>query len=397
MRAEVTVEWPEEPLPALGDPEGLPAERLMSELPALWPLLSESVARTGPGFLFPGSLRWGPEQGWQILRVPPYGAGEEPVPETPGARARDIWAVVSGLVTVAIGRAPRDLTDALMLLDLHAGRAPHGLDAVVRALLSGGDPGGVVAAVTRPWGEGVSVWVAAETAVGSRKAKGDPERDNEDAFTAVRSIDDVVTLAVCDGVTGPGDGSGARASRAAVAALRDYFAVAYDLDGALEAAEEAVVEQGRGASTALLASILPSGRTHLLSVGDSPAWVVRMLPFGGRTAFRLNPDQTVLAESLLADPSATTGGSILLGNLGGYADQPFRTELQLVPGDMLVLLSDGAAVGEEDWFAGDLVELTGLHQSAAALAAALVGRAERLGGLDNATALVAEIRPAITE
>ncbi|WP_157963546.1 SpoIIE family protein phosphatase [Actinocorallia populi] len=394
MRAEVNVEWPEEPLPALGDPAGLPLERLMGELPALWPLLSESVMRTGPGFLWPGSLRWGPEQGWQILCVPPYGAGEEPVPETPGARARDVWSVICGLVTLAVGRAPRDLTDTLMLLELHAGRVPHGLDAVVRALLAGNDPGGVVAAVTRPWGEGVSVRMAAETGVGSRKAKGDPEWDNEDAFAAVRSVDDVVVLAVCDGVTGPGDGSGARAARAAVAALKEYFTTAYDLEEALEAAEAAVIGQGRGASTALLAAIRPDGRTALLSVGDSPAWLVRMLPFGGRTAFRLNPDQTVLAESLLTDPSATMGGSILLGNLGGYADQPFLAEVQTVPGDMLVLLSDGAALGEEDWFAGDLVELTGLHQSAAALAAALVGRAERLGGLDNATALVAEIRPA---
>ncbi|MEO3785293.1 hypothetical protein ABGB12_18335 [Actinocorallia sp. B10E7] len=395
MRAEVTVEWPEEPLPALGAPGGMPAERLMGELPALWPLLMENITRTGPGFLWPGSLRWGPEHGWQILCVPPHGAGREPVPETPGARARDVWAVIHGLVAVAVGRPPRDLTDASLLLELHAGKAPHGVDAVVRALISGVDPGGVVAAVTRPWEEGVSVRIAAETAVGSRKAKGDPEWDNEDSFTAVRSTDGVVVLAVCDGVTGPGDGSGARASRAAVTALKDYFASAHDLEGALRAAEEAVVGQGRGASTALFAAIRPDGRTALLSVGDSPAWLVRMLPFGGRTAFRLNPDQTVLAASLLTDPSANMGGSILLGNLGGYADEPFLTDVQVVPGDMLVLLSDGAALGEEDWFAGDLVELTGVHQSAAALAAALVCRAERLGGLDNATALVAEIRPTI--
>ena len=395
MRAEVTVEWPEEPLPALGDPGGMPVERLMGELPALWPLLSESVARTGPGFLYPGSLRWGPERGWQVLRVPPHGAGEEPVPETPGARARDVWAVVYGLVTVAVGRPPRDLADASMLLELHAGRSPHGLDAVVRALLAGNDPSGVVAAVTRPWEEGVSVRIAAETAVGSRKAKGDPEWDNEDAFAAVRSTDDVVALVVCDGVTGPGDGSGARAARAAVAALKDYLVSSHDLEGALRAAEDAVVGQGRGASTALFAAVHPDGRTALLSVGDSPAWLVRMLPFGGRTALRLNPDQTVLAESLLTDPFASMGGSILLGNLGGYADEPFLADVQVVPGDMLVLLSDGAALGEDDWFAGDLVELAGVHQSAAALAAALVCRAERLGGLDNATALVAEIRPVV--
>ncbi len=394
MRAEVTVEWPEEPLPALGDPGGLPPERLMSELPALWPLLAESMARTGPGFLWPGSLRWGHGRGWQILCVPPYRAGEEPVAETPGARARDVWAVICGLVTLAVGRTPRDLGDAALLLDLHAGTAPHGLDAVVRALVAGADPGGVVAAVTRQWEGPVALHIAAETAVGSRKAKGDPEWDNEDAFLSVRGTDHGAALAVCDGVTGPGDGSGARASRAAVAALRRHFASSRDLETALVAADEAVLEHSTGASTALLAAIAPDGRTELASVGDSPAWLVRMLPFGGRTAYRLNPDQTVLAEALLTDPSANVGGSILLANLGGHADTPFLASVQLVPGDLLVLLSDGAALGEDDWFSSDLVELASVHPSAAGLAAALVGRAERLGGLDNATALIAEVRSA---
>ncbi|MDX6742620.1 hypothetical protein [Actinocorallia sp. A-T 12471] len=390
------MEWPEEPYPVLGDREGLPAGMLMEELEGLWDVLAAGLARMGPGFLWPGALRWHATYGWQVLEVPPLGSGETPVPDTPGARARDVWAIVHGLVRTVAGRPPRDLGDVFALLDLHAGEYPHGLDAVVRALLVGADPRPVVAAV-RAAGDGAEIRVrpAVETAVGSRKAKGDPEWDNEDAFAVVRDIHGAVNLVVCDGVTGEGDGSGARAARAAVEAVRGYF-TRDDHRGLVEGlgvAEVAVSALGRGASTFLGAAVSSTGKVELALVGDSPAWLVRRFPEGERFAYRLTPDQTVLAEEVRTDPAAHWGGSLLTQHLGGYADAPFTASVQTLPGDLLVLLSDGAAVPSDTWFGDDLAALADAHPSAPALAAALIARAESLGGRDNATALIAEIIP----
>ncbi|MCD0450663.1 SpoIIE family protein phosphatase [Actinocorallia sp. API 0066] len=350
----------------------------------------------GPGALWPGALRWDPTYGWQILEVSPPGFGEPPVAETPGATLRDVWAIVSGLVRVAAGRPPRDLEDVFTLLDLYAGVFPHGLDAVVYALLAEEDPRAVLAAVRARYDGEVRVWPAAETAVGSRKAKGNPESDNEDAFTVVRDIHGAVILLVCDGVTGQGDGSGARAARAAVETTREYF-LGDDHEGLVAGIAEAdrvVVERSGGASTLLAASVAPNGRTELALVGDSPAWLVRPLPDGRRAAWRLTPAQTVLAVEIRTEPSAHWGGSILTHHLGGYADEPYTASVQTLPGDLLVLLSDGAAVESDTWFGDDLAALATVHPTASGLAAALVARAELLGGRDNATAVVAEIRPA---
>ncbi|WP_067793891.1 SpoIIE family protein phosphatase [Actinomadura formosensis] len=394
MEPEVTVTWPEETLPELGSPEGLPADRLMDELGGLWPLLGPHVRRTGHGCLWPGSLRWDEACGWQILSIPPYGASTQPVPETPGARERDAWAVASDLLTVAAGRPPRDAADAEALLDLHAGIFPHGLDAVVHAILRRGEPARVHGALKPRPGGPVAVRAAAETAVGSRKAKGDPLWDNEDAFTVVRMPKGGLAMVVCDGVTGAGDGSGARAARAAKKALEDGLAEEPDPQIALGIAERAVLRDApTGASTVLIVRAFPDGRLELTSLGDSSAWLVRPLRKGGHLAMRLTPAQTALAEKLLTDPGADSDGSRLTQHLGGEADQPYLGTVRAVAGDRVALLSDGAAVADGTaWFGADLAALATDHPRPAALAAALVARAERLGGRDNATAVIAEIR-----
>jgi serine/threonine protein phosphatase PrpC len=95
----------------------------------------------------------------------------------------------------------------------------------------------------------------------------------------------------------------------------------------------------------------------------------------------------------MTDPAADQDGSQLTQHLGGMADQPYVGTVRAVPGDRIVLLSDGATVARgSTWFGADLAALAGDHAGHAALAAALVGRAEQLGGHDNATALIAEIR-----
>jgi serine/threonine protein phosphatase PrpC len=391
MEAEVILNWPEEPLPGLGDPEGLPADRLLDELAELWPELAETVKRTGPGCLWPGALRW--SEGWQIASVLPVGAVSMPVPATPGARERDAWAVASALIAVAAGRLPRDTADAAALVDLWAGTFPHGLDALVHGLLNGADPARIQAALRPKAVARITTRAAAETGVGSRKAKGDPLWDNEDAYTTVRTPGSGYALAVCDGVTGPGDGSGAEAARAAVRALQECLAEEPDVRIALSLAERAVLRDTKGASTAVIALIHPDGRIELASLGDSSAWLVRPMRGSGHIAFRLTPAQTVLAERLLTDAGADQDGSRLTRHLGSEADRPYVGTVRAVPGDRIVLLSDGAAVTSGlTWFGADLAALADEQQGPAELAAALVGRAEQLGGHDNATALIAEIR-----
>jgi serine/threonine protein phosphatase PrpC len=388
VEAKVTIEWPEDLLPEPGTPDGLPVDRLLDELDGLWPELADATGRNGPGCLH--ALRW--YEGWQVASIRPDGAPPGPVPQTPGARERDAWIVASALVSVAAGRAPRDVADATVLLDTHAGTFPHGLDAIVHGMLGGADPASVHAAL-RPCSHGrVLVRAAAETGVGSRKASGDPAWDNEDAFTTARPPGGGLALALCDGVSGPGDGSGAEASRAAVEALRDCLADDSDVKIAVGVAERAVRRATKGASTLLVTVIHPDGRIDLASLGDSSAWLVR--PVGdAHVVARLTPEHTVLAENVIADPGADRHSPPLTRHLGGHADSPYTGSVRTAPGDRIILLSDGAAVsgGGGGWFGTDLAALAGDYLGPASLAAALVARAEQLGGHDNATALIAHI------
>ncbi|REE97762.1 SpoIIE family protein phosphatase [Thermomonospora umbrina] len=402
MGPMATYRWPEAAFPVLGDPDGLPAGRLAAELMELWPLLESAVERTGPGCLVPESLRWDEIAGWQLLCVPPYGARKLPVAETPGAVDRDRWAVVSALVTLAVGRPPRDVADALALTDLLAGDLTQGLDAIVRTVLSAGFAAAAAlqAGLEPTGGRRIGFWPTEATLPGSRKVKGDPSMDNEDSAAVVRTPGGGLALLLCDGVTGPGDGSGARASRAAVRAMREFLEDDANAapDVALGVAQRAVLgSAGAGASTAVVALLSPGGRARLASLGDSSAWLVRPLPDGGRAAWRLTPAHTELAERLAEDPAARSGGSMLVRCLGGIDRTPFTCTVRLAPGDQLVLLSDGAAEQDGDtWFGDDLAELaaaaaSGAGRPAAALAAGLVMRSELLGGRDNATVVIADI------
>lgn len=388
MEAKVAIEWPEDLLPEPGKSDGLPVDRLLDELDGLWLELSEATGQNGPGCLY--ALRW--YEGWQVASIRPDGTPPGPIPETPGARERDAWVVASALISVAAGRPPRDVADATVLLDTHAGTFPHGLDAIVHGILANSDPAGIHG-VLRPSSPGrVFARAAAETGVGSRKASGDPMRDNEDAFATARPPGGGLALVLCDGVSGPGDGSGAEASRAAVNALRECLANDPDVKVAMGVAERAVLRDTEGASTAVIVVIHPDGRADLASLGDSSAWLVR--PLGdGHVVARLTPEHTVLAEVILEDPASSRHSPPLTRHLGGQADNPHIGTVRTAPGDRVVLLSDGASVSGDRvrWFGADLAALASDHLGPASLAAALVARAERLGGHDNATALIAQI------
>ncbi|PSM42886.1 hypothetical protein C6Y14_11880 [Streptomyces dioscori] len=426
---EIAVRWNQELAPTLRDGivehDSLDRADLLDELPSLWPTVDAALARVGPGCLVTESVRHDVYEGWQVAALPRYDldGGIELRDRRDGApQLRDRRALVQALVDAVADRPCLDLRDALNLLDVFAGTFPPGLDAVCRRLL-GHDLRQGLAVGMAPLHEAlgrraagrVSATCYQESAVGSRKAKGDPATDNEDAASALRGPSGTVRCAVFDGVTGDGDGSGARASRAALEQAMRRWAREEDLSPRELVAEldAAVGRATEGSATAVLATVRPDGAASVVSVGDSEAWLVRPLrtpprdePHGtarGRelpyAAWKLTPAHTGYAELLRGSPDAEGEESSLVnflgggGGLGRWAHSIF----ELAPGDLLLLASDGATEsGRERWFGAVLAELaTQLDASgrppAPALAAALVQRAEALGGWDNATALVCAI------
>ncbi|GAA1023710.1 hypothetical protein GCM10009556_100050 [Acrocarpospora pleiomorpha] len=417
---EITVVWPQPYAPELAEamassgPDGIEPDRIVRELPALWHILTDAVHQVGFGCLTRESVRWG-SGSWQLLPMPRHSlTGSVLKPDDLDVRLRrsgwlqDLQVIADTLVRAAVGRWPTNPIDAMALVDSTAGDIAPGLDAVVDLLLSRTlEPGDVHAllelhrVLARTDRNPMEFRSFRETMVGSGKASGSVA-DNEDLAWSMSTGTAQTCLALMDGITGDHDGSGRRAVLAAMAAVRSSWE-----SGKLEPAATIAVADGEvcarasdGGATAIFAHLLHDGRGQLASVGDSAAWQLRpddQIRPKRYQAWRLTPVHTEYAENLRVDPDATRGRSALTRHLGGAAHRPFTLRFGLTPGDLLVLVSDGAAVSEEpgQWFGNVLTELAGGRIQAGrpvgpGLAADLVIRAERLGGLDNATALVIE-------
>jgi serine/threonine protein phosphatase PrpC len=227
--------------------------------------------------------------------------------------------------------------------------------------------------------------------------------DNEDLARWTVTEDGAVHAALLDGITGEGDGSGRAAAVAAINAARACWREArFEPRLVLRAADDAVqARAGDGGAAAVFATLPPRGRAELASVGDSAAWLVR--PHEPErperySAWRLTPAHTDHAERLRRDPRASGGRSVLTRHLGGAAARPFTIRFHIAPGDLVVLVSDGAAENgtNGEWFGAELARLAEARSAknrplGPGLAADLVIRAEQMGGHDNATAIVAEV------
>lgn len=438
---EITVRWNRELAPTLRDDivehGSLDRVELLDELPSLWPTVDDALARVGPGSLVTESVRRDSYGNWQVAALPRYDfdGDIEPRERREGApQSRDRRALVQALVDAVAERPCLDLRDALSMLDVFAGTFPPGLDALCRRLLGHDLRHGLAVgmqplhdALGRRAAGRISAICYQESAVGSRKAKGDWATDNEDTAGAWRSPSGAVHCAVFDGVTGDGDGSGAKASRAALEQATRLWVMDEDLPPRELVAElDAAVGRatGKGSAAAVLATVSPNGTASVVSVGDTEAWLVRPLrtPRRGNesqephephephepvprrelpyAAWRLTPAHTGYAEQLRVTPDAEGEESALVNFLGGGPGRWAHSTVALAPGDLLLLASDGATEPErERWFGAVLAELAAQldasrRRPAPALAAALVQRAEALGGWDNATALVCAIKEA---
>lgn len=156
----------------------------------------------------------------------------------------------------------------------------------------------------------------------------------------------------------------------------------------LERATAEVKLRGMGCT---LTSVLLDSRTGLIAqVGDSRAYLGR----GGEVT-QLTLDQTVW-ESLRAqgkDPEQALGSSqfksMLLQAVGAQEDvKPELTELELQPGDWLVLCTDGLyrVVTPED-----IREILKAESGPAEKARALTALANQNGGPDNVSVIVCQV------
>jgi serine/threonine protein phosphatase PrpC len=415
---QVRIAWPESPAPVLADivdrPSGLDSARLVEALPDLWDTLAEVVGQVGFGCLSPESVRWSSGR-WQLTPVPHYAPGDDQCgvgsacSYLAGRNAgwlQDRYAIVCALVRAAVGRWPASPADARALLDGAAGDVAIGLDAVIHLLLHGTSPPGNVEPLHelhqllgRRTEDRVTFRCFRESLVGSAKAAGRME-DNEDVAGWMSADNGSACLAILDGITGLGDGSGRDAAWAAMRAARSCWQQGKSEPRIVFSVADAEVRElvGDGGATAVFARLLPNGQGELASAGDASVWQLRPnVPECPTTygAWRLTPMHTEYAERRHRDPGAQGGKSALTRHLG-TGQQPFTRRFGVAPHDLLVLITDGAGRVEDEWFGAVLSGLAAERAArgqtvAPGLAADLVIRAERLGGEDNATALVVEV------
>jgi protein phosphatase len=224
--------------------------------------------------------------------------------------------------------------------------------------------------------------------------------ENEDAvlWFPVSMGDRGQLLAVCDGMGGIE--AGEVASRLAVDTIGEvYLAAIGTPEEALRRAvveanrriQQAAAEQlgGRAMGTTCTAVAVVGDRAYVAHVGDSRAYRVR-----NRTLRRLTRDHSVWAERVRAGqqgitPAVTSGRNQLTRALGVEPSVEVDcSSVDLQPGDRLVVCSDGL------WgLVTDHEILTVVRtQEPAEACARLAALANRRGGPDNISVIVAEVR-----
>lgn len=234
--------------------------------------------------------------------------------------------------------------------------------------------------------------------IGRVAARSDPgrrRRQNEDAYVCAPPL-----FAIADGMGGAQ--AGELAARLAKAAIEERAAAAVDEDdvvGAVQTANARVFERalqdpstaGMG-TTATVALVDERAATVMLGhVGDSRAYLFR----DGRLD-QLTSDHSLVGElirsgRLTEDEAAVhPHRSVITRALGTEPDVDVDVErAELVPGDLLLLCSDGLSAMVRDDEIVRILDATG-HEPGPATDA-LVRAANAAGGIDNVTVILAEL------
>ncbi|NCC35628.1 MAG: serine/threonine-protein phosphatase, partial [Chloroflexia bacterium] len=212
-------------------------------------------------------------------------------------------------------------------------------------------------------------------------------------------------IAVADGMGG-GE-AGQSASSLAIAAVGEaYFESGSDeplrsLQHAVNQANSAVYaftvnsSKSRTVGTTMVAAAIVGSRAYLVNVGDSQAYLIRdgqarLLTKDHNWANqqielgRLSAEQAFAHENAPLLTHVLGQGANLQIPLGGTADGKFSFELDLQPGDALVLCTDGVS----GVVPADELGRLALQGDAPQAASRIVARAKALQTKDNATALV---------
>lgn len=145
-----------------------------------------------------------------------------------------------------------------------------------------------------------------------------------------------------------------------------------------------------GMGTTLVVVVLDRDQAHLAHVGDSRAYLFR-----DERLMRLTRDHTVVQQEVDAGrltpelARVVPHKNILTRSVGFHGSvEPDTSTRSLMPGDVLVLCSDGLSDPVEDSTIEALCVKTHIED----LAGALVQEAIKSGGEDNITVVVAQLR-----
>lgn len=223
--------------------------------------------------------------------------------------------------------------------------------------------------------------------VGSASDIGQVREGNEDSFLVLAPL-----YIVADGMGGHRGGE--VASSLALETIRRLFEARQgSLAEQVVEANRAVFERSQqdrsvaGMGTTLTAALVDGDRVHLAHVGDSRAYLLR----GGDLAM-LTEDHTLVHRMVMegeiteAEAETHPHRSILTRALGvDPAIQVDELDVQMIPGDRVLLCSDGLTGMVPDGQIGEILSTTADPQEAVD---ALVRVANRAGGIDNITAVV---------
>jgi len=261
--------------------------------------------------------------------------------------------------------------------------------------------------------------IAAQTDVGRRK------KNNEDACgvfrddtPGLRFFDEGALLCVADGLGGHLGGE--IASKLAVSHVKDLLKEdpppmpngMDELDaravGPLKAIRVAIqrandsiyrdnlahglVANGTAMGTTMLAALIEPGQAYVGNVGDSRCYLIRDGEIAGRTEDHSWVDEQVkMGLMSKAEAAIDRRKNVVTRCVGTHPETEVDTyRWGLVPGDMLLLCTDGLVNMVTD---DEIKQVFRRHGSAAEIAQSLVGLANENGGKDNITVVVANISP----
>jgi len=153
------------------------------------------------------------------------------------------------------------------------------------------------------------------------------------------------------------------------------------------------LEKHKGMGTTLVATFIRDGRLYAGHVGDSRLYLYR-----DDTLSRLTKDHSLLQD--LVDRGFYTEEEARTANVGHIVTRALGTkesvevdtlEQELLPGDVLLLCSDGLSDMVADWRIEEILREQAHHQQLELRAQHLVDQSNRNGGKDNISVILIEL------